>query len=206
MAHRKCKKRFGCPSAPLHNLESGSYHSKITRLKLNKAVREKDTDCLITYDDGVPAETEPEILGTEYSSAPLMESIVFTPDTGTNSPPTPWQFTKLQFLHLPFVLKISCPLCPNRKSFHSVQALQSHLSSLVHALKMFHCPLSLMLSSLSKTEVWNAMKHFSTLSGLTQHIKSGACVGETVMLRKAVEYVEGKLREAGWRGLRLLDS
>jgi hypothetical protein len=41
---------------------------------------------------------------------------------------------------------------------------------------------------------------------VTQHIESGASVGEIVMLRKAVEYVEGKLREAGWRGLRLLDS
>ena len=50
------------------------------------------------------------------------------------------------------------------------------------------------------------MKHFSTLSGLTQHIESGACVGEIVMLRKAVEYVEGRLRKAGWRGLGLLDS
>jgi hypothetical protein len=49
----------------------------MTRWKLNKAVREKDIDCLITCDDGVLAETEPEILGTEYSS-PLMESIVFT--------------------------------------------------------------------------------------------------------------------------------
>jgi len=42
------------------------------------------------------------------------------------------------------------------------------------------------------------MKHFSTLSG--------AYVGEIVMLRMAVQYVEGKLKEAGWRGLRLLDS
>jgi hypothetical protein len=50
------------------------------------------------------------------------------------------------------------------------------------------------------------MKHFSTLSGLTQHVESGAYVGEIVMLRKAVKYVGGKLKEAGWRGLRLLDS
>jgi hypothetical protein len=49
------------------------------------------------------------------------------------------------------------------------------------------------------------MKHFSMLSGLTQHIESRACVEEIVMLRKAVEYIERKLREAGWRELRLLD-
>jgi len=206
MAHKKCKKRFGCPSALLHHLESGSCRSKMTRWKLNKAVREKDIDCLITCDDGVLVEMEPEILGTEYSSSPLMGSIVFTPDTSTNGSSTPGQFTELQSSHLPFVLKISCPLCPNRKAFHSVQALQSHLSSPVHAPKMFHCPLSLTPSSLSKTEVWDAMKHFSTLSGLTQHIESGACVEEIVMLKKAVECVERKLKEAGWRGLRLLDS
>jgi hypothetical protein len=75
-----------------------------------------DADCLITCDDGVPAETELEILGTEYSSTPLTESIVFTPDTGTDGPPTPRQFTELQFSHLPFILKISCPLRSNRKS------------------------------------------------------------------------------------------
>ncbi len=49
------------------------------------------------------------------------------------------------------------------------------------------------------------MKHFSMLSGLTQHIESEVCIGEIVILRKAVEYIEGKLREVGWRGLRLLD-
>jgi hypothetical protein len=189
MAHKKCKKRFGCPSALLHHLESRSCRSKMTRWKLNKAVREMDADCLITCDDAVPA-----------------ESIVFTSDTSTDSPPTPRQFTELQSSCLPFVLKISCPLCSNRKSFHSVQALQSHLSSLVHALKMFYCPLSLASSSLSKTEVWDAIKHFSTLSGLTQHTESRACVGEIVMLKKAVGYVKGNLRKAGWTGLRLLDT
>src|SRR5271170_1750552 len=112
----------------------------MTRWKLNKAVREKDTDCLITCDDGIPAETELEILGTEYSSTPLTEGIVFTPYTSTCGPLTPsGQFTELQSSHLPFVLKNSCSLCSNRKSFHSVQALQSHLSSPVHTLKMFHC-------------------------------------------------------------------
>jgi hypothetical protein len=70
---------------------------------------------------------------------------VFTPDTSTDGPPTPGQFIKLQSSHLPFVLKISCPLCSNRKAFHSVQALQGHLSSPVHAPKMFHCPLPLHL-------------------------------------------------------------
>jgi hypothetical protein len=55
-------------------------------------------------------------------------------------------------------------------------------------------PLSLAPWSLGKTEVWDAMKYFSTLSGSTQHIESGACVGQIVMLRKAVEHVERKLR------------
>jgi broad-specificity NMP kinase len=31
-------------------------------------------------------------------------------------------------------------------------------------------------------------------------------VREIVILRKAVEYVEGRLRKAGWKELRLLDS
>jgi hypothetical protein len=53
-----------------------------------------DADCLITCDDSVLVETELEILGTEYSSTPLMESIVFTPDTGTDGRPTLRQFTE----------------------------------------------------------------------------------------------------------------
>jgi len=31
-------------------------------------------------------------------------------------------------------------------------------------------------------------------------------MGEIVILKKAVECVKGKLKEVGWRGLRLLDS
>jgi hypothetical protein len=62
---------------------------------------------------------------------------------------------------------------------------------------MFHYPLSLALSSLSKTEAWDMMKHFSMLSGLTQYIKRGACVGEIVMLKEVVGYIEGKLRKVG---------
>jgi hypothetical protein len=113
-------KRFRYPSALLHHLESGSCRSKMTRWKLYKAVREKDTNCLIPCSDGVPAETEPEILGTEYSSTSLTESTVFTSDTSTDGLATPGQFTELQSSHLPFVLKFSCPLCSSRKYFHGV--------------------------------------------------------------------------------------
>lgn len=53
-----------------------------------------DANCLITCDDSVLAKTELKILGTKYSSTPLIKSIVFTPDISTNGRPTLRQFTK----------------------------------------------------------------------------------------------------------------
>ena len=120
---QEIQKRFNCPSALLYYLKSGSCRSKITWWKLIKVVREKDINCLITCDDGVLVETELEIFRTEYSSSPLMGSIIFTPNTSTDSPLTPRKFTKLQSSYLPSVLKILYLLYSNRKAFYSAQAL-----------------------------------------------------------------------------------
>jgi hypothetical protein len=48
------------------------------------------------------------------------------------------------------------------------------------------------------------MKHFSTLSGLTQHVESGAYVGEIVMLRKAVKYVGGEVKGGRREGVEVV--
>ena len=48
------------------------------------------------------------------------------------------------------------------------------------------------------------MKYFSTLSGLTQHLESGACEGGKATFLKAVVYVEERLNQLGLGDLRLL--
>ena len=182
VGHKKCKKRFRCPSSLLHHLESGACRSGMDRRKLNKMVCGKDTDREITC-GGVGAEIE----------ARAMDSSSVTIDT-------------LRTLHkqLPAVrIKMKCPLCPARKAFRTLDALRNHLSSPAHAPKRFHCPSSFVLSR-DATNVSSPMKYFSTLSGLTQHLESGACEGGKATFLKTVVYVEERLNQLGLGDLRLL--
>lgn len=48
------------------------------------------------------------------------------------------------------------------------------------------------------------LKNFSTLSGLVQHLKSGACAGGREMLRLAASLFEKRLSDAYFRQIRLL--
>jgi hypothetical protein len=47
-------------------------------------------------------------------------------------------------------------------------------------------------------------KSFSTLSGLAQHLESGACEGGIATLHKAAEYIEDRLRGIGMKKVKLL--
>jgi len=47
-------------------------------------------------------------------------------------------------------------------------------------------------------------KSFSTLSGLAQHLESGACEGGRATLHKAAEFIEDRLREIGMKKVKLL--
>ncbi|KAF7894702.1 uncharacterized protein EAF01_010152 [Botrytis porri] len=93
---------------------------------------------------------------------------------------------------------------PNRKSFRSVRAYQAHVNSAAHAPKIFHCPLSLIPKvkalDLSKT------RSFSTLDGLTQHLKSGKCKGRFEIYCKAITFVEEQLKLLGFSGFKLLPN
>ncbi|MCJ1453311.1 hypothetical protein MMC28_003657 [Mycoblastus sanguinarius] len=94
-----------------------------------------------------------------------------------------------------------CNLCPYVAP--SLAALKKHISSAVHAPKLFHCPTAL----LGAAGVQTPTRYFSTLSGLAAHIESGACGKDNRMLKLAMEFVEGKLIEMGLGlpvGVRLL--
>lgn len=83
-----------------------------------------------------------------------------------------------------------------------------HLVSAKHALKVFHCPENLFTSpsaaSKKKNSAATLSKQFSTLSGLTQHLESGACKGGKAGLKAAIKLLEERLTEIGFQHQGLL--
>ena len=49
-----------------------------------------------------------------------------------------------------------------------------------------------------------AIRQFSTVNGLAQHLESGACDGEKGTFRRVVEYVHEEIKSMGFDGLKLL--
>lgn len=64
----------------------------------------------------------------------------------------------------------------------------------------FHCPRALIGEGSKK----KAVRQFSTVSGLAQHLESGACDGGKVTFRRMVEYVQEEMKGMGFGGLKLL--
>ena len=215
---RRCKKIFTSPSAWLLHLESGACRSKITRGNLNMAVQLNDADRLITggrneensllnetHVSGRTSSTGSFILtpvtGESFDESPLWPTSpgsqpgLLTPDSGHSRRPSDT---------LSLTARLSCPFCPlTRKPFDSIEALRNHLSSPAHSPKIFHCPLSFAKHENQKaTQLVNL---FSTLSGLMQHLESGACQGGDFTFRKTVDYIERNLGNMGLRRLRLLN-
>lgn len=101
------------------------------------------------------------------------------------------------------VAALFCPMCPaDRKAFHSIEALQMHLASPKHAPKAFHCP-TVLVYTMTKQR-GNKPRLFKTLSGLTQHLESGACKGGNAGLRKTIQMLEARLTEMGVKHQALL--
>lgn len=96
-----------------------------------------------------------------------------------------------------------CPLCPNRRPFRTVVALELHVNSAAHAPKIFHCPL-IPIQDLPSGRKVAKIKSFSTLSGLAQHLETGVCRGGLAAFRRAFEYVEEKLTALGLGNIKLL--
>ncbi|KAL8770733.1 MAG: hypothetical protein Q9209_003600 [Squamulea sp. 1 TL-2023] len=101
--------------------------------------------------------------------------------------------------------KVLCPLCPaSSRGFRTMQALGNHLASPAHAPKIFHCPVDLVGSEKKGKQPEALIKEFSTLSGLTQHVESGACEGGRKKLEGAMGFVQERLKELGFKDVRLL--
>ena len=217
--HEDCKKRFTSPSAWLHHLESGACRSKITMASLNTAVQSSDIHQNITGSRN-PGYTALQEAQMSENTSPE-GSIILTPVTGDGfdedlywptSPgsasgmltPNSTSSRRLSDSSFP-ALRLLCPLCPiGRKPFKTLEALGNHLSSPAHSPKIFHCPLAL-AGYEDEGKVSQLIKYFSTLSGLLQHLESGACQGGNITFRKTVEYIEHNLKRLGLQRLRLLN-
>ena len=215
VAHKKCKRHFNCPSGLVQHLESGACRSGLNRQKINKVVQQKDTARLITGPDILEGI---EFLGDRSSATTSSaRSVIYTPDTsvcdassdsGTVTPgaepltPSSGSSGYGPERRLSASAAMKCPLCPKRKAFRSFRALEDHLTSPMHAPKIFHCPTALAPVPADESK---ALKHFSTLSGLTQHLESGACNGGEATLQRAVRHVEQSLKQMGIKDLRLLN-
>ena len=209
-----CKRHFTSPSALVHHLESGACCSGITRKSLNALVRSKDVDKMISNNSakkGTLSLDRDDAASTSSSGGVP----VLTPSTNwstgsaplTPSPSLSGLLTPVSDFELPpsdLALKIS-PSCPQCfKKFRSLRVLQDHMSSPVHELKIFHCPLSITVPLLGHSEAEKATKIFSTLSGLTQHLESGACMGGKGVWRLAMDYIEERMKQSGCKKWRLL--
>ena len=90
-----------------------------------------------------------------------------------------------------------CNICS--RSFRKKGSLLDHLNSPAHAPKIFRCPAALL--GLSETKPTLA---FKTLSGMAQHIESGACTGGKEALSRIVSIFESKIKAVVGSGVKLL--
>jgi hypothetical protein len=226
LASGKCKKTFDCPSAQLHHLESGTCPSKIGKAQLNAAIVKNDVRGIITtqgstmrlLDDDVP-ETS-----TSSTSSPLLTP---TSTEFFESYPSPMQSPYSSIPDVSDLIQAvnrrlggangftRCPLCPRRRTrTFGPEALQEHLSSGFHSKTLpttvvrsmpdeisFHCPLTLTKGSSTR----KPPKTFSTVSGLAQHVESGACYGGKETLRLAIKYLQSEMKALDLGGLKLLN-
>ncbi|KAI9773496.1 MAG: hypothetical protein M1839_002078 [Geoglossum umbratile] len=187
-------------------------------------IQENDTDGIIsnpyeTMRGTLLDATRPLPLAINTGAAtPTTDSddgVVFTPgstSTGNDllSPgaltPTSGYSSALSISSPPSLSRNRCPLCPpSRPPFSNQKSRQQHLSSPAHTPRLFHCPISLLPNPpSSESSPTVILKSFSTLSGLAQHLESGACEGGTETFRRAAKYIEIRLKEMGVTTVKLL--
>ncbi|KAI4232182.1 MAG: hypothetical protein L6R40_007497 [Gallowayella cf. fulva] len=217
IASSKCKGRFTSPSALLHHLESGACRSGLNRAALNQLIQSHDAGNVITFgtqadslldstaDDGVSTESCSPGLMTPSSHSSETYSGLMSPQLTPSTPLDGYFGLGLGQPGINQAGKLSCPLCPvDSKGFRTIQALHNHLSSPAHAPKVFHCPVDLIAPAKKGKQTKELIKEFSTLSGLTQHVESGACGGSKA-LKGAMGFVQERLKDLGFQSVRLLN-
>jgi hypothetical protein len=72
---------------------------------------------------------------------------------------------------------VSCPPCPADKPYRDIEDLQNDIASAAHTPKTSNCPHYIEELSMEFEDA-KTIKRFSTLSGLTHYLESGACEGD----------------------------
>jgi hypothetical protein len=91
-----------------------------------------------------------------------------------------------------------CPKC--NKNFKKERHLLDHINSPVHMTPQFRCPPAMILD----LSTGKKQKSFKTLSGLAQHIETGACNGGMDLLKRLAGVFEQKVKVATGRNVKLL--
>lgn len=193
----KCKKRFSSPSSLLHHLESGTCRSGMNRDKLNDIICVFDTDQIISS-HGQPQIRASDDMLSVCSDTSTESQIIYTPSStvsGRSLSPTGIALPRVQDIDLgKKFLGVACSECP--RTFKSLESLVQHQQSAAHTSASFNCPISL-LNDLPAPIPLASMRSFNTISGLAQHLESGACAGGFTMLREAARYIETCLQKMG---------
>ncbi|KAF2797085.1 hypothetical protein K505DRAFT_299062 [Melanomma pulvis-pyrius CBS 109.77] len=214
-----CRGNFTSPSALLHHLESGNCKSGMDRDKIYRIVQSCDEDGNILSRTALTPSISP--IHPANSSSLCSETWMVSSDTQSEwSLLTPslsegsvgdsleqWLmleggqtlFEERRSIDASFTPTLQCPICPKKKKrFATMLALQQHMNSPVHSAKIYHCPSNVFFASSSKTgEKKSREKHFSTLSGLSQHLESGACRGGKRAFLHCIDLIQGSLQRLG---------
>jgi hypothetical protein len=220
-----CTRTFSAPSALLHHLESGKCCSTVDRDVIYDKVQLYDKDCSI-HSLATPTSSSSPCspphrlsLDTETPTASLdhLDSWSLVTSTHTEGSAedslADWSPLKDSSFSLgkrdavdEVEPEFCCPLCTrNRTVFATTQALRQHMISSAHRDKVYHCPSSLFrMHSSSFDAKRGKRKQFTSLSGLTQHLESGACHGGRQTFLHCIEFVQRHLEQWGVGGMRLL--
>jgi hypothetical protein len=208
-----CERKFKNFSAIIQHLESGTCISKLNRVTIDSLVRSHDTARVITinhcptppvtlttlggshFNGRLPALYEDIDLDedTEEGGVLLSPATILTPEctpsrlSRTTLTPTGVSIITSKF-EFQFAHPKRCPIC--RRTFASVTGLQMHIASPVHAAPIYHCPVDLLGELGLEGKDKNKKRVFRTLSGLAQHIETGACSSKRQVWEKAIEFLE----------------
>jgi hypothetical protein len=193
----KCRKQFKSPSSLLHHLESGTCRSGMNRDKLNGIIYAYDTDQIISSHGQPQIKASDDTIST-CSDAITESQIIYTPSStvsGRSLSPTETAFPRVHKSDLGEKFSgVACSECP--RTFKSLESLDQHRESAAHTTASFNCPMSLLIDNPASITL-TSMRSFNTVSGLAQHLESGACAGGSTMLREAARYIEICLQKMG---------
>ncbi|KAF2447189.1 hypothetical protein P171DRAFT_430106 [Karstenula rhodostoma CBS 690.94] len=192
----------------------------MTKKILNEAIAKNDPGGIITSGG---LETQWSLEGpSSASSTPRSQSPIFTPTSSHFSGSYPPSGASTPRVTLPNAMDLStaltlrlrpgarfqtCPLCPPVKTrTYTPDGLRGHLSSGIHKSSnglissylsapeiTFHCPRGLVDAGEMKK-----MKEFATVSGLAQHLESGACSGGKQTMKRVLQYVQEEMKNLGF--------